>query len=386
MILQIVDILRKSSYQIEGDVIVLSNHMVEDITCLKYLSENNCFDNYLDVASINNGDIVNFDLKLPELSSIGVFENKESFIRRNKYTLLKPEYYILEIDCFQDADDKFIIAYGLIIDLIEAIKKNSRHGFADSDYEYSVIAKGDVSFVIPYNYGVTDVDLSDAQITALRNFISVLNETNEKKSLFLNELIEHIEKTTENSRFHIILRNIIELDENAEAAYLFYLSDFSSKKLKIEINTKLLEFSQKTQAIINDAQTKLIAIPVATIFAVSALDMSTLISIKNIAAIVSLLVFAILLDLFIGNQRTGLKFITNNVNNYKDELGAANIRMLHSEFKTLESDLRKQKNRLFVINCINWIIPGAIILIWLTLVLVKFATPLHTIVRLIFNV
>ncbi len=375
MIKQIVDTICKASWQIDDDLIVVSDCRVdnEDIECLKYLRENNCFEDFLDLEAINEGDVINFSLKLAELSSIGFFEHKESFIRRNKYSLVKPEYYILELRSFQDDDHKFIASYGLIITLIDVIKANSRHEFTDSDYDYSIIAKGDVSIVIPYNYGVEDVELSTEQIVALRDFLVILDGESEKQHFYLNELLEFIEKNTESERFRTIIHNIVELRANSEAAYLFYLSDFSSQKLKIEINTKLLEYSQKAQAIINDAQTKLIAIPVATVFAVSSLDTLMLLSVKNIAVLVSLLVFAFLLHIFIRNQQSGLKFITQNVSDYENGLRETNTLILHSEFRELNSGLKKQKGRLCLINCINWAIPSVIIFVWLILIASKCA-------------
>jgi len=368
MIKRIVHLIIDSNYNIDGETLFVSNYAVADRECLIYLKDKNCIENYIDIDAIADNSNIDLDLNLATLNSLGFFESKESFICRNKYTLLKNEYYILEVNCFKETHNRFISTYKLILDLINTLKNCSKYQFEDSDYIYSIIAKGDLYIAIPFNYNTTDLELTDKQISALSDFLSVLKIRNEKQLLFINELIELTLKIDEKKRFQIVLKEIVNLYENSMAAYAFYLSDFSSQKLKAEINTKLLEFSQKAQSIINDAQTKLIAIPVASIFAISSLETSTLFSIKNIAVIISLLIFAILISLFISSQRNGLKFITDNVTSYKNDMEKINSKDMLSAFNPLNDELKNQKNRLCFISIINWIIPIGIITVWLWLI------------------
>lgn len=145
----------------------------------------------------------------------------------------------------------------------------------------------------------------------------------------------------------------------------FYISSFSSNKLKFEINTKAIEYTSKIQTVINEAQTKLIAIPSAFVLAGISLDFDKYIlplNAKNIATSLSLFIFAILIQLFLANQKNILKIIESDVNDYKKEFNKTNIELLSEKFKCVSDSLKNQKKRITIITFILWGIPALICL------------------------
>jgi len=143
--------------------------------------------------------------------------------------------------------------------------------------------------------------------------ISLKERTLKKKMIFINELIESLNSREENSRFKYFLSHITEFYDKCNNAYQFYLRDFSYNKLKIELDSKALEYTQKIQSVINDSQTKLIAIPTAFVLVFAAFDFTDLLAIKNIATILSLFIFALLIQFFLNNI---LNFFILGVKNF----------------------------------------------------------------------
>jgi hypothetical protein len=112
----------------------------------------------------------------------------------------------------------------------------------------------------------------------------------------LNELVEFLDGLEDEVKFSYLIRNFELYFDKSIATYNYYLRNFSYNKLKLEIDSKAIEFNQKLQAVINDSQTKLIAIPTAFVLVLSSLDYEKINSHKNIIASLGLFIFSILLQ------------------------------------------------------------------------------------------
>jgi hypothetical protein len=130
--------------------------------------------------------------------------------------------------------------------------------------------------------------------------------------------------------------------------------------LKVELDSKALEFAQKIQTIINDSQTKLIAIPTAFVLVIATFDFEKILSSKNVGTIVGLFVFSTLIQLFLNNQLSALKFIKQNIDAYKSTFKNDEINQTSNSFVLVEVEFNKQNSRLKVIEVILWSIPVGI--------------------------
>ena len=178
----------------------------------------------------------------------------------------------------------------------------------------------------------------------------------DKKNIYLNQLVEFLYKEEEQTRFSYLIRNFDKYIKKSSATYNYYLRDFSYNKLKIELDSKALEFSQKLQSVINDSQTKLIAIPTALVFVLSTLDYENINAIKNYLALVGLILFCIFIQIFINNQKSAIAFIEENINYYKGTF-KDDINEIKESFKKVELEKNKQIKRLFQIQILLWLIP-----------------------------
>ncbi|GMO66171.1 MAG: hypothetical protein Nk1A_3690 [Endomicrobiia bacterium] len=359
MLQRIVQIINSSTQVIEDGTLFCNNYIIADCDCLKYLENKNILESNISTTQI--GNTVNLELSLAELNSIGYYEDVITFVLKNKYTMPNGNYYIEEIKCYNTDCNEFLNRYSNVISLINSIKNIAKHNYLDVDTDISIIFSEDKALLLSFIYNAADIQ----QISQdnIKNIVEIFSNGNSKEQLiFINELIDFLTSENENNRFKFLLSHIAEFADRANNAYQYYIRNFSYNKLKTELDNAALEYSKKIQSVINDAQTKLIAIPAANVLAVSNMSFANLIDIKNIVLIISLFVFAVLINIFIKNQKSALKFTTHNINIYKQTFKFMD-NIVKESFEIVDNELRKQKRRLIIIQCINWGIPILLLII-----------------------
>lgn len=369
MLHRIVDIIKGSTYKIEQGTLFCKSYIVTDIVCIEFLVTENVLENALEINQI--GATIDLELSLAYLNSLGFYEDCETFILKNKYCLPSELFYINEINCFSTDDSEFIQKYMSVIALIDAIKKIAKHTFIiDADIENSIIFNEDQSTSLPFIYNSSDIKLININdVDCLNSITDIYSATStEKKLMYINQVIELLNPIEEIIRFKYMLSHIVEYYNKCNNAYQYYLRDFSYNKLKIELDSKALEYTQKIQSVINDSQTKLIAIPTAFILVFAVFDFTDLFAIKNIATILSLFIFALLIQLFLSNQKSTLNFIKDNIDSYKETFNGNIIESISSKFTLVEIEYRKQRNRLRIVEVILWAIPVCLLCLWLFLI------------------
>lgn len=361
MLNEIIKIAESNSARIENGTLFCDNWEVSNKEIVGYLYDNNCFENGIVPNDVKIGKPINLELSLSKLCNLGFYDTCETFVAKNKYETPKEPFYIYE----NKNSDIFKTKYAAVLSFIDSIKQISKHIYFDVNVYNAIVSSDRKSVVICLDYTSEDIEKLDEEKIKKISFIEkALRENDfEKQNLFINELIDFVQK--HNGQLQEIFDQIVELSQNCENAYLFYISDFSSNKLKFEINTKAIEYTSKIQAVINEAQTKLIAIPSAFVLAALALEFDKCLlplSVKNAATSLSLFIFAILIQLFLANQKSILRIIESDVNDYKKEFDKTNIELLSEKFKCVSDSLKKQKNRITIITIILWGIPALICL------------------------
>lgn len=381
MIQQIVEILNCG--KVDDEIIHIEKLLLDNknIECVKYLYEKNCLESYLDIDTIYIGKDVSFDIIWADINALGIYKCKHDFVAYNLYEK-RAEFYIYEINCLNDYTNEFTRAYSEIIGLIDALLDVANHKFEDEDCVHIVLSQNNRSIVLPLKYDSCDINTTLENINAISNMSSVLRENNEKQRLFINEIIEYVIAAKESVTLSVILKNILLINLNLRNAYDFYLSNFSTNKLKFEIDSKAIDFTQKIQSVINDAQTKLIAIPTAFVLAAAAMDFEStrIFSWKNISIIISLWIFALLIQLFLSNQKNILEFIKLSIDEYKDTLHKKNINVLSTSFNKVDKALLKQVKRFRIIEFILWFIP---VLTTLILLFIYYTVNICTILKIL---
>jgi hypothetical protein len=370
MLQRIVNIINSSSCQINDGTLFCNNYIVADNDCINYLETSGIIENNITPAKI--GDIINLELSLAELNSVGYYEDVAVFILKNKYIVPTGNYYIEEIKCYNTDTNNFINQYLNTIHLIDSIRAIARHTYTDIDINNSLIFREDKALLLPLIYNDADViRINNIDIENLKIISDIFCENNsDKKFLYINELIDFLITEDENNRFKFLLSHIAEFVDRTNNAYQYYIRNFSYNKLKTELDNAALDYSKKIQSVINDAQTKLIAIPTAFLFAMASMNYTDILNGKNIGIIVGLFIFAWLIELFIRNQRSTLLFIKKNIDVYTQTFKSMNT-IVEDSFKTVNNEWNNQIKRVAIIRGIVWIIPVVISIVSIILLLIQ---------------
>lgn len=366
MLQNIINMILSSELGIEDGILSCSGLKI-DTKCLQYLCDQDCIVDSFYIEDHNAGELVDLKFSLQRLYSIGIYDTFDSFLNKNRYDPPFQEYYIIDLGCFSSSNNSLLEKYKVFLDFIKSLESIAKHNFLEADKTKNlIISRENNSVVVPLFYEKRDVESVD--VFKLSKITAVFNGAGQKEQqlMYINELIDFLMPVPEKDRFGFLQMDFNLFYEKCNDAYQFYLSNFSSNKLKIELDTKILEFTSKIQSVINDSQTKLIAIPTAFVLAVTIMDFSNPYSAKNIATLISLFVFAILIQLFIDNQLTSLKFLSGNITSYIDSF-PKNINGVNSRFEIVRQELKNQKRRLIISNILLWLIPVALLFWWFAL-------------------
>lgn len=394
MLSHIVSIIDQSqSHSLKSGALFCAKYKITDKECLEFLYNNDCFEDIVYINDLNDNEIIDLNLSIYGLSKLGFYYSFNDFLSQNRYKQPNGDYYIFDLAYSSLSGNNISISkYIAITNLISSLENIARHTYDDVDIKNMIIFREDKSLFVTFEYSIKDItQLKDVDLNKL-NFVSEVfgGESNEKQLLYINELIDFLSLQKENRRFKYLLSHFSEFYQKCNDAYQFYLRDFSYNKLKIELDSKALEYTQKIQSIINEAQTKLIAIPTVFVLACATFNYeSDLFTIKNVVTIISLFIFAIIIQQFINNQKSSLDFINGNIDSYKETFKNNNVEIISSKFNLVELELKKQQDRLFVVEVILWMIPIGLLILWLFLIgfsIFSYILAGFTLVSIIFKI
>ncbi|ANI89709.1 hypothetical protein A9P82_10660 [Arachidicoccus ginsenosidimutans] len=369
----IVDIIN-SFYQNESNdsffLTVVSNN--ENIEILKNIK--GCIEeiqdvekNILAIDDVKIGATLSVELIKYQIQKFGYYDRIESFILNNKYSH-PDEFYIKEINVFSNEKDRndFLKNYFLLISLINNLESLAKFKLEDDNMILFIMQeKSAVELPLIYNHEAV-ISISQENRNYIEKFIDDLNRGyQERKIMYIKELIDFLNETNLSHRFEYLIKYFDVFYLQCKAAFEFFLSDFSYNKLKLEIENSLLNFSKNIRSIINDSQSRLIAIPAAFIVSYTQLDLIKALSLKNLFVIIASIIFSLLIEIFIRNQESALDILNDDINSYKETFKIRNASIINNENKTVDkiitdsftkinSELSRQKCYLSFIRIVNW--------------------------------
>jgi hypothetical protein len=368
MLTQIVDILTKGNITMSDDSLSVDNYKIVDESSI--ISLENCIEqiydnkgNIIGLSDIQKKQNIRIVFSLYRLNQAGYYETSDVFVRKNK--IISPASYYIQNIGFQNSEHTFIKKYHALINFIQSIGDLSKYKEESPDITTCVIICEQKALILPIIYSGEDVVNIDFPIEEMNYATELFKKKNsEEKLLFINELMEFLSNVTEENRFVYLLHNFNEYYSKSIDSFQYYIRNFSYNKLKSELDNAILDYSKKIQSVINDAQSKLIAIPAAFVLAAANIEFDNILSIKNIAILISLYIFALLIGIFLDNQSSVLNMIDINIQSYKGTFGG-NGNVVKDAFILVDKELIKQKNRLLITQFINWGIPALLTLLYL---------------------
>ncbi|MEJ7676841.1 MAG: hypothetical protein WKG06_02970 [Segetibacter sp.] len=335
---------------------ILVNEIVGELTPdaneiqkLKNLSVGNCIEGFVLVGGKNKsidqlttGQEIQIQLYPLKLTTERYFETFPELLKFSSQNYPDNRFYVhsISFDSNSNLKPKEIQNYEVTTQLIAFL-------ISISDYqkERELVFFQAKQLVITTEYDVAD--LSElTNVGALITHITDSADKEERKIIFINELIASLMKIPElKNRFRHLLKNFEDLFVNYKKSHSLYLEKYSYTKFKSELDKEIIEYSKKIQSVINDAQTKLVAIPVAFLLIIGQFDLTGEKLYFNLALILSALVFSVLLEVLLRNQFSALEFISDDVTRFKSSVDEKKLR-----FWERISLLHLQKSKNFMTN------------------------------------
>lgn len=364
----------KNITSIESNEIV-GNFLLEkeDIAILKELSSNNCVENlvlangkYISIENLSETQRVEVKLYPFQIKDGSYYENINELIKTSNQRYPQGHFYVFQsdFDSLKSEKTEEINKYFLTTELISFLKSLS-----DYQKDNELVFFQANHLIINTEYVLADIgDLSS--VPNLINHISTSVDKEERQIIFLNELIGTLIKIPEKGeRFSYLLKNFADIFSNYKHSHSLYLEKYSFEKLKSEINGQILNYSKKIQSVINDAQSKLIAIPAAFLLIITQFDFSGKNIKLNIALLLSSLIFGTLLELLLRNQFISLSFIKEDIERFKNTFNSNKLIIqglpFEKSFKNLDKAYKRQDCYLKIIRFLIWIVPISALIIFI---------------------
>ncbi|MBO4234752.1 hypothetical protein FO675_10700 [Riemerella anatipestifer] len=319
---------------------------------------------------------IKIDFIVSELKKIGYYATFDEFVIENRFKIPEKDFYIKSIsfDSKDNLESEEILKYKAITNLINQLTIVSK--FKIDEHIKTICLIQDNSFLeLEIDNIVYEEFLEVKNITFINQYISDITSYKEKKSLFIKELINFLSNKTKKERFNELILYFEEFYEKCGTSFEYYLSNFSFNKIKLELDNSVLDYSKNIRAIINDSQSKLIAIPAAFILGASQIDYTNPFALKNCIIVISAFLFSYIISIFINNQINAIEIIEDNLTNYKSVYKRSKANQLEDEreldnlkkliirsFNKTEKELSSQQSRLGILQYCNWGISVALLL------------------------
>lgn len=341
------------------------------VAVLKELDESGCIEEFSDkkgiifASNLRVGEEIKVKLVNLRLERLGFYNTIKRLV--DAHPLTAPDsFYLRDLDYMNGVSElnAVVTGYFSMLKLSDclislALFKNEVDGLT------LYLMQERIATTLKISNSVEIIKVLTSFEQEVNSFCKEIFENIERKKIYQKELIDFLNDYETENRYATLCTKFGIFFEQCQSAYGFFLSDFSYGKLKLEIESTVLDYSKNIRSIINDSQTKLIAIPAAFLVASGQLTLDTPFSAKNILIVIASLVFSILIEIFIRNQKSSLTIFTDNVKNYKTTFGFKNRSVdskvnsslkdvINTGFSAIDKELKNQESRLSIIQCINW--------------------------------
>lgn len=377
-----------------------SKKLVKALSTANAVDEITQSGNVLDSEQIKTGIPIKVEIVQFALHQFHFYEDIESLINANEFSV-PDQFYVRSEKYFHptSAKEPLIEAYFKIVELANSILGLAKF-VVEGTYLIVYLLQDKSAVALHLNYNLSVLEQYQPDLNDIKDFVFEVEEHSEKKKIYTKELIDFLnQETDETQRLKYLYENFGEFYEKCEAAYAFFLSDFSYSKLKLELESAILDYSKNVRAIINDSQNKLIAIPAAFLVASSQLEFDKAYSLKNALILISSFIFSILIEIFIRNQESSLRIFLDNIASYKTTFNIKNEgsevkamktlkELITNSFEAIDDELDKQRTRLQTIRIINWGMSVFLLVVYIGLFFYNeadciFVNILHSIAALI---
>lgn len=373
----VVEIIKKlQNKKFEGDYVVGPFYFTDkDIICFEYLFKKKIFEVYInspqkssiEIDQLKNHTNQTVDIELNVGSVSNFFKSLEDFVSGNKFNCDLIDYYIDDISYrVNQSANVSVDNYNknlVIVDFLKSISDNTKEFGNQLELFFYKSGKA-VDLKINYNTNQL-LELKFDKTNFKDDFTNSFNKE-DKKILFINELIIHIEKA--GNSYHKLIENWETLLTNYEKSYSLYISGFSFEKIKTSSNEHFQKLVDRIFETIGKASNYIFGIPIGYILLLNNFDYTGILWLKNIILLIIALIFFIMIWLVLfKNIEESIKAIEIEIDDFLLKIGnETELNDIHNKLESLKKIvLKKQGFKLSIVKVLTSIILILIILIYI---------------------
>lgn len=150
-------------------------------------------------------------------------------------------------------------------------------------------------------------------------FIASETHQEQKRTILKTALLE-LFSGRKKLPFSELLARFGEFVDKVRAGYQLYVAEFSFQKVKAEVEKEKLDAMVKLNKVFSDVQSQLLAVPVALVLVGGQMEDKGAWTSKNLLIWLGALIFSILMDLLIRNQRHTLKAVKHEIDQQRRQI------------------------------------------------------------------
>lgn len=222
------------------------------------------------------------------------------------------------------------------VDLWKALREVASYKTGEQTFHF--VAGHDKEACISLKYDADDLML----MPSLQSFINDIATTDlhrqEKLTIARAGIVEQFGRESCVSLGELI-KGFEQLMMYIRQSYALFLADFSTAKVRREVEKQNLDDTLRLNKTLSEIQNQLLALPAALLVAGATVDSSSVS--KNIAVLVGMAIFVVLMWLLIGNQNNSVEAIGDEIK-LRRELLEAQPKGIADQYKCAFNSLRKR--------------------------------------------
>lgn len=292
------------------------------------------------------------EIALPAQFFYGMSDFLEHPARR---TTIPPRFYLAELKFLHPSDGGDIPdqvqKYFEAVSLFQLLG-----GLADHEVKsgglFDLVFLGKEKIVITPDYCAGDLASLDRIEGFREEFIDSATHSEQRTTILKTALHEMFHGQPKVSLGSVLAR-FHDLVERANNGYQLYVSEFSFEKVKAEVEKEKTEFTARLNKVFSDIQNQLLAVPAALILVGGQMKNVGRIEIANSLIWLGALVFAILMNLLIRNQRNTLQVVHQEFRHQWNRIKGNHkgvAQQFDDAYKHLETRYNHQRRLLWVVD------------------------------------
>jgi uncharacterized membrane protein len=280
------------------------------------------------ILGMDNKDSRHIEFNLPHLEDGFFAKNLDELLENPSRRYQVPSrFYLSDIDFTYTSDLQHsqipveIQNYLSAVDLISSLQTIANYSYPEGGTLHLVfLDKRKLEFDV--SYCSTDLMCLPRLPEFKEQFFESSIHSDQIETIFRTSLLEIFQDQGNDESIPIkeLISRFPALHRKIKHGYQLYVSEFSFKKIKSQIEKEKVEFVSRLNKVFSDIQNQLLAVPAALILAGGQMENTGQWKEANVLIWLGCVVFAVFMTMLIRNQRITLEAVKNEISHQWDQI------------------------------------------------------------------